>query len=144
MAEMNRTLSMEVKRQISGNLGREMSSDEARAVDEKLAATQVCVKGGALVKFVLGRRRRHERFFKVEGVGETPILKWSGGKSGRIAKVESEVGKGLQREQRLSDAEMGRCFQVVLDGKVVVLMAPDVQTKKTWVVGLTAARDGLK
>ena len=63
-------------------IGREMSQEEQHGLDEKLASAQVCVKGGALIKFVIGRRRRHERFFKVEGVGAAPILKWAGGKSG--------------------------------------------------------------
>ena len=63
--------------------------------------------------------------------------------SQRIVKVDADVGKGLQREQRLSEAETTRCFQVVLEGKVVALMAPDVAAKKSWVVGLGAIAGGL-
>ena len=116
-------------------------------VCERILAAAACVKGANLVKFVIGRRRRHERYFRVEGVGlnSVPALRWGAGSShcGRILHAEDKCVPGLQREQRLVEEEIGRCFQVVLDGKVLALMAPSRRDKQLWVAGLNAVAGGL-
>ena len=128
-------------------MAQHMSADEQQGLEDRLAAAAACVKGSALIKFVLGRRKRHERFFRVENVvhltSAQAVLRWgSGGHSGRLLRAEESVGPGLQREQRLSNEELARCFQVVLDGKVLAVMAPEKRVKDVWVSGLNALAAG--
>ena len=127
MGALNRSLSM--------HLTRGMAPAEQQQMEGRLnAATNVC-KGGTLVKFVIGRRRRHERFFHVEGTGMECRLVWSGN-AHRIVRAAALPGPGLQHEQRLSNDELSRCFQLLLDGKIVALMAGSRQEKQMWVDGI--------
>lgn len=100
------------------------------------------VKGAHLIKFVLGRRRQHPRFFKVTGTGMVARLTW-GSHGGRLLKAEGTTPQGLQREQRLAATELARCFTVVLEGKVLALMAESQKEKQVWVDGLNAITAGL-
>ena len=114
-------------------------------MERRLQAVDACVKGGTLVKFVLGRRQRHERFFRAEllkGSREATIVWGGGSKRGRLLRVDEKAGSGLQREQRLSEEEVGRCFQVVIEGKALALMAASPREKLQWIEGLTAIVQG--
>ena len=127
MGALNRSLSM--------HLTRGMAPAEQQQMEGRLnAAANVC-KGGTLTKFVIGRRRRHDRFFRVEGTGTLCRLVWSGN-AHRVVRADALPGPGLQREQRLSDDELSRCFQLLLDGKIVALMAASRQEKQMWVDGI--------
>jgi len=81
----------------------------------------------------------------VEGTGMAAKLIWgaSRDKSGRLLKASGVVAPTIRKEQRLSEDEFGRCFQVVLDGKVLAVMAPTKQEKQMWVDGLNAIVEGL-
>lgn len=138
MSVLNRNLSMRLIKGAGGE-------DRKAALESRLAAAGMVVRGGALVKFVLGRRQRHERFFRVEGTGMAAKLIWgaSRDKSGRLLKASGVVAPTIRKEQRLSEDEFGRCFQVVLDGKVLAVMAPTKQEKLMWVNGLNAIVEGL-
>ena len=135
--EMNRTLSLRLGKE------RGMSGAEQQSLEEKIIAAAMCVKGAALTKFVIGRRKRHERHVRVTGVGKSAMLKWGDNNSGRLLRAEESLTLGQRREQRLSDEEFSRCFQVVLDGKVVALMAETRNDKLKWVAGLNAIVAGL-
>jgi hypothetical protein len=99
-----------------------LSSEEQLQINSRIHAAGTVLKGASLVKFVLGRRKQHSRFFKVDGTGKSARLQWGdGGHRGRLLKAQAAPPAGLQREQRLSDDELARCFSVVLEGKVLAL-----------------------
>jgi hypothetical protein len=135
---INRTLSLKLCKE------RGMSVDDTRLLEQRLASAGAVTKGGTLVKFVLGRRKRHERFVQAKGTGKEATLSWRGG-AARILKTSGggTWERGLQREQRLSEEELRRCFQVVLDGKVLALMAASTAEKAMWVEGLNALVEGV-
>ena len=117
-------------------------------MEAQLNAVAWVTKGGTLTKFVIGRRRRHERFFRAEGTGSACHVRWGGvgggggGAAHRLIRCDPQPGVGLQREQRLDDDEHARCFQLVLDGKVVAVMAASKKEKQLWVEGLNAIAAG--
>lgn len=117
-------------------------------MEAQLNAVAWVTKGGTLTKFVLGRRRRHERFFQVHGTGTACHVRWSGmgggggGGSHRLIRAEPSAGVGLQREQRLEDEEVLRCFQLHVEGKVVAVMASSRKEKQLWVEGVNAVATG--
>ena len=84
-----------------------MSVDDTRLLEQRLASAGAVTKGGTLVKFVLGRRKRHERFVQAKGTGKEATLSWRGG-AARILKTSGggTWERGLQREQRLSEEEL--------------------------------------
>ena len=72
------------------------------------------------------------------------MLCWGGSShKGRVRYAEDKVAPGLQREQRLNEEELTRCFQVILEAKPLALMAPSRQDKLVWVAGLNAIATGL-
>ena len=86
---------------------------------------------------------RHERLVKVADVG-TPRQRLVWGSNHGAPRRAYGPPDGLQKEQRLTDDEFGRCFSVTLDGgKVVVLMAPTAREKAAWVRGVNAVVGGL-
>ena len=77
-----------------------MSGAEQQSLEEKIIAAAMCVKGAALTKFVIGRRKRHERHVRVTGVGKSAMLKWGDNNSGRLLRAEESLTLGQRREQR--------------------------------------------
>jgi len=135
LADINRTLSLKITAGMPGM--------QQVQVTARIHAAGVVVKGGNMIKFVLGRRKQHNRFFKVQGTGMQARLVWTGGHRGRLLKAQATTPTGLQREQRLEDEELQRCFTVVLEGKVLALMAESREEKQQWVDGLNAIAEGL-
>ena len=111
-------------------------------VARPICGLQCVARGGNLIKFVLGKRRRHERFVRVEGTGASAHVVW-GAHRARLLRVDANVGASLQREQRLSADEVSRAFFVVCESKVLALMAASMHEKTQWVDGFTAVAQGL-
>ena len=84
--------------------------------------------------------------FKV--MGSSGTLTW-GRHTGVIRRADAapypDVDDGaarLQREQRLTDEEAGRCFQVVLTHRTVFLLAGSLDEKRLWLGGINAILSG--
>jgi len=134
LAEVNRTLSIRLQQGMSGV--------QQVAFEARINAAGAVVKGATLTKFVLGRRKQHSRFFQVQGTGMHANVVWAGHK-GRLLKAQASSPVGLQREQRLNDDELSRCFTIILEGKVLALMASTRTEKQIWVDGINAVAAGL-
>jgi hypothetical protein len=75
-------------------------------------------------------------------VGATGKIAW-GDNEGAVERAVLEPPEGLKKEQKLSEAELARCFTVALAGKRLALMAPTPREKETWVMGINAVVCGL-
>ena len=66
-----------------------LSSAEQLPITSRIHAAGTVLTGAPLVKFVLGRRKQHSRFFKVDGTGKSATLQWGdGGHRGRLLKAQ--------------------------------------------------------
>ena len=125
----------------------DMSDTERAAMDARLRAAAFVVSGGWLIKFVAGKRLRHSRFVRM--LGSSGTIVW-GTQSGRVEHADptprpdlKDGAARLQKEQRLTDEELRRCFQVVLDNRTLLMMAASVDDKQMWVAGINAVLSGL-
>ena len=124
-----------------------MSDTERAAMDARLRAAAFVVSGGWLNQFVAGKRLRHSRFVRM--LGSSGTIVW-GTQSGRVEHADltprpdlKDGAARLQKEQRLTDEELRRCFQVVLDNRTLLMMAASVDDKQMWVAGINAVLSGL-
>lgn len=136
-------------RALSMRLNQSLSVPQQQETAFRLEAAAAAVRGAMLTKFVLGRRKRHPRFVRVVAPNQpcnpTPRakLRW-GSNEGIIARLDEVPPAGLQKEQRLGDDELARCFAVrMADGKAVVLMAPSPRDKHAWLAGIHTVTHGL-
>jgi len=124
-----------------------LSKPEHAALVFRLRAARYVVQGGRLVKFLMGKRRRHGRFFRARGSSGT--LQW-GRRVGHLLVAEAspfpdeaQGGARLQQEQNLSDEELARCFQITLRERQLFVMAFTLESKQLWVAGINALLSGL-
>ena len=82
-------------------------------------------------------------------LGSSGTIVW-GTQSGRVEHADptprpdlKDGAARLQKEQRLTDEELRRCFQVVLDNRTLLMMAASVDDKQMWVAGVNAVLSGL-
>ena len=125
-----------------------LSEAEMAALDFRLQAAAFVIRGAWMVKFLMGKSSaaRHKKFFKV--MGSSGTLSW-GKHVGVVERADAspypdtEDGAArLRREQKLSDEEAARCFQVVLGQRTLYLMAMTVDEKRLWLGGINAILSG--
>ena len=123
-----------------------LSEAELAALDFRLQAAAFVIRGAWCVKFLTGKTGRHRRFMKV--MGSSGTLSW-GKHVGVMDRADAspypDIDDGaarLQREQRLTDEEAARCFQVVLGQRTLHLMAMHIDEKRLWLGGINAILSG--
>ena len=127
-------------RALTIRVGGASGSEEQRQLVERLNASKLVFRGAMLTKFVLGKRKRHLRHVRVHGADGK--LSW-GSNEGVALRAHADAPHGLKKEQKLTDDELLRVFQVDLKGKLLVLMAPTTRERNAWVLGINAVVSGL-
>lgn len=131
-------------RQVAGEIDEmsmnDLTESERKALEFRISSASFVVRGAKLTKFVAHRRKQHIRHFKV--LGTSGKLKWDSG-VGKLQRAESMVTPDALKIQKLSSDELSRCFMIVLDSRILLLMSPTVIEKQAWVAGVNAIMLGL-
>lgn len=113
-------------------------------VEGRLRAAAFVYQGDELYKFRKnGREKPHKRFVRVINGDKGADMLWDKSKGGareRVVRADAEVYQSCFQGEQIPDE--GACFQVILEKRMLFLMAESPKLKWFWIKGINAIVSG--